>query len=181
MNSQRRMYGLMAEFDTPQALLEAAKAARHEGYRRMEAYTPFPVDEVSRELGHHGRGVPLIVLLGGIVGGGSGLLMQWYAMAIAYPLNIAGRPLSSWPAFMPITFELSVLIAALFGTLGMLAFNRLPQPYHPVFNVERFDLATQNRFFLCIEARDLLFDHKLTRVFLENVNPREIFEVEDRK
>ena len=181
MIGRRRIYGLMAEFDNPQALLEATKAARRKGYRYMEAYTPFSVDEVSRELGHRGGWVPMIVLFGGIVGGSSGLLMQWYAMAIAYPLNIAGRPLWSWPAFIPITFELAILVAALFGTLGMLAINRLPQPYHPVFNVERFDLATQNRFFLCIEAYDPLFDHKLTRTFLESVNPREIFEVENRK
>jgi Protein of unknown function (DUF3341) len=170
---------LMAEFDDPQALLEATKSARREGYRRMEAYTPFSVDEVSKEL-HHGRGwVPLIVLLGGIIGGSGGFLMQWYAMVLAYPINIGGRPLSTWSAFIPITFELSVLVAALFGALGMLAINRLPQPYHPVFNVERFDLATQNRFFLCIEARDPLFDQRLTRTFLASLNPREVFEVKD--
>ena len=179
MNHHRKIYGMMAEFDDPQALLEATKAARHEGYRRMEAYTPFSVDAVSEELGH-GRGwIPLIVLLGGMIGGTGGFLMQWYAMAIAYPLNIAGRPLSTWPAFIPVTFELAVLVAALFGVLGMLAINRLPQPYHPVFNVERFDLATQNRFFLCIEARDGLFDDQQTRNFLASLNPREVFDVHD--
>src|ERR1041385_7788503 len=158
MKRANKIYGLLAEFDDPQRLLEAAKAAKQEGYRRMEAYTPFSIDEVSKELGH-GRGwIPLIVLFGGIGGGGTGFLMQWYAMALAVPLNIGGRPLWSWPSFIPITFELTILGAALFGALGMLALNRLPQPFHPVFNVDRFSLATQNRFFLCIEARDPYFD-----------------------
>ena len=180
MKRRVRLYGLMAEFDDPQRLLEAAKAARREGYRRMEAYTPFSIDEVSEELGH-GRGwIPYIVFAGGVGGAILGLAMQWYAMAIAYPLNIGGRPLWSWPAFIPITFELAVLGAALLGVLGMLAMNRLPQPYHPVFNVERFGLATQNRFFLCIEASDLLFDRELTRKFLIGTEPREVFDVEDR-
>src|SRR5690242_13834302 len=128
MKRGARFYGLMAEFDDPQHLLEAVKAARHEGYRRMEAYTPFSVDEVSEELGHRGRWIPAIVLLGGIGGGAGGFLMQWYAMAISYPINVGGRPLWSWPAFIPITFELTVLGAALLGALGMLALNRLPQP-----------------------------------------------------
>lgn len=174
-----RLYGLMAEFDDPQSLLEAVKTARHEGYRRMEAYTPFAVDEVSNEL-HPGRGwIPAIVLFGGIFGGGGGFLMQWYAMAISYPFNIGGRPLWSWPSFIPITFELTVLGAALFGALGMLALNGLPQPYHPVFNVERFGLATQNRFFLCVEATDPHFDRERTRELLANLKAREVFEVED--
>lgn len=174
-----RLYGLMAEFDDPQALLEAVKTARREGYRRMEAYTPFSIDEVAEELGH-GRGwLPAIVLLGGILGGAGGFFMQWYAMAVSYPFNIGGRPLWSWPAFIPITFELTVLGAALLGAFGMLALNRLPQPYHPVFNVERFSLATQNRFFLCVEARDAHFDLEQTRELLNSTRPREVFEVED--
>ncbi len=179
MRRGAKFYGLMAEFDDPQHLLEAVKAARHEGYRKMEAYTPFSVDEVSEALGH-GRGwIPAIVLLGGIFGGAGGFFMQWYAMAILYPFNIGGRPLWSWPAFIPITFELTVLGAALFGALGMLALNRLPQPYHPVFNVERFSLATQNRFFLCIEAIDPYFNRERTRAFLDRLRPREVFDVED--
>jgi hypothetical protein len=179
MKRGAKLYGLMAEFDDPQHLLAATKAARREGYRSMEAYTPFSIDEVSVELGH-GRGwIPLIVFAGGVGGAISGFFMQWYAMAISYPLNIGGRPLWSWPAFIPITFELTVLGAALLGALGMLALNRLPQPYHPVFNVERFGLATQNRFFLCIEARDPYFEREETREFLLGTNPREIFDVED--
>jgi Alternative complex III, ActD subunit len=179
MKRGTRIYGLLAEFDDPQALLDATKAARHEGYSRMEAYSPFSIDEVAKELGH-GRGwIPYIVLLGGIIGGGGGFFMEWYSMAIDYPFNIGGRPLWSWPAFIPITFELTVLGAALFGALGMLALNRLPQPYHPVFNVERFGLATQNRFFLCIEARDPRFNLEETRTFLATTDPREVFDVED--
>lgn len=179
MKRGAKLYGLLAEFDDPQDLLAATKAARREGYRRMEAYTPFSIDEVSKELGH-GRGwIPLIVFAGGVGGAIGGFFMQWYAMAISYPLNIGGRPLWSWPAFIPITFELTVLGAALLGALGMLALNRLPQPYHPVFNVERFGLATQNRFFLCIEARDPYFEREQTREFLLRTNPREIFDVED--
>ena len=179
MKRGAKLYGLLAEFDDPQDLLAATKAARREGYRRMEAYTPFSIDEISEELGH-GRGwIPLIVFAGGVGGAIGGFFMQWYAMAISYPLNIGGRPLWSWPAFIPITFELTVLGAALLGALGMLALNRLPQPYHPVFNVERFGLATQNRFFLCIEARDPYFEREQTREFLLRTNPREIFDVED--
>lgn len=179
MKAGAHLYGLLAEFDDPQALLHATKLARRAGYRCMEAYTPFSIDEVAKELGH-GRGwIPYIVLLGGIIGGSGGFLMQWYSMAIDYPFNIGGRPLWSWPSFIPITFELTVLGAALFGALGMLALNRLPQPYHPVFNVEQFSLASQNRFFLCVQADDQLFDLTKTRAFLLSTNPREVFDVED--
>jgi hypothetical protein len=179
MKRGETLYGLMAEFEDPQQLLKAVRTARGEGYRNMETYTPFAVDEVSAEL-DHGRGwIPAIVLLGGIVGATGGFFMQWYAMAISYPLNIGGRPLWSWPSFIPITFELTVLGAALFGALGMLAVNGLPQPYHPVFNVERFSLATQSRFFLCVEATDPYFDRERTRALLDRLRPREVFEVED--
>jgi ActD protein len=179
MKRRGRFYGLLAEFDDPQSLLEAVRTARRKGYRKMEAYTPFSVAEVAEELGYRRGWIPAIVLLGGVVGGGGGFFMQWYAMALSYPLNIGGRPLWSWPAFIPITFELTVLGAALFGALGMLALNGLPQPYHPVFNVERFGLATQNRFFLCVEASDPHFDRERTRQFLEELRAREVFEVEN--
>jgi|SRR5690242_16773635 hypothetical protein len=179
MKRGAKIYGVLAEFDDPQSLLEATKAARREGYRCMEAYTPFSVDEVSRELGHRRGALPWIVLLGGFIGGGGGFFMEWYSMAIAYPFNIGGRPLWSWPAFIPITFELTVLGAALFGAFGMLALNRLPQPYHPVFNVPQFSLATQNRFFLCIQADDPHFDRDRTREFLNGMNSRELFDVHD--
>lgn len=181
MKVKRRpeLYGLLAEFDDPQSLLDAARRAREEGYSCMEAYTPFPVEGLSKIIGGRRNWVPLIVLIGGIIGGTGGFFMQYYAAALHYPLNIGGRPLWSWPAFIPITFELTVLFAALSGAFGMLAINRLPQPYHPVFNVEQFGLATQTKFFLCIEADDPKFDREKTRSFLESLNPREVFDVKD--
>ena len=181
MKAKRRaeLYGLLAEFDGPQELLDAARRAREAGYRCMEAYTPFPVEEISEVIGARRLWIPLIVLVGGICGGLGGFFMEYYASALHYPLNIGGRPLWSWPAWIPITFELTVLVAALSGALGMLAINGLPQPYHPVFNVEQFKLATQNRFFLCIEAADPKFDRDRTRDFLAGLQPREVFDVKD--
>jgi hypothetical protein len=181
MKLKRRpeFYGLLAEFDEPQGLLEAVRRAREEGYRCMEAYTPFPIEEISEAIGTRRLWIPLIVLVGGIIGGLGGFFMQYYAAALHYPLNIGGRPLWSWPAFIPITFELTVLVAALSGAFGMLAINRLPQPYHPVFNVERFRQATQSQFFLCIEAADPRFDRDETRRFLKSLYPREVYDVKD--
>lgn len=173
------LYGIMAEFDEPQRLLDAARRAREEGYRCMEAYTPFPVEGLSKVIGVRRLWVPLIVLIGGICGGLGGFFMQYYAAALHYPLNIGGRPLWSWPAFIPITFELTVLCAALSGAFGMLAINGLPQPSHPVFNVEQFGLATQTKFFLCIEAADPKFSIEETREFLESLNAREVLDVRD--
>ena len=171
------LHGLMAEFDQPEALIRAAHLARREGYRKMDAYTPFPIEEVSEALGHHHTILPWIVLAGGFLGCLGGFFMQYYLSAVDYPINVGGRPLNSWPSFIPITFEVTVLVAALSAVLGMLALNRLPQPYHPVFNVERFALASVNRFFLCIEASDPMFDPELTRTFLERLNPFQISEV----
>ncbi len=181
MKATRRteLYGLLAEFDEPQALLEAARSARAAGYRLMEAYTPFPVEEISEVIGARRLWVPLIVLVGGICGGLGGFFMQYYAAGLHYPLNIGGRPLWSWPAFIPITFELTVLVGALSGALGMLALNGLPQPYHPVFNVERFKRATQNGFFLCVQAADPKFDRERTREFLAGLHARAVFDVKD--
>ena len=179
MTTAAPCYGLMAEFSTPDALLWAAQQASAAGYRRIDAYTPFPVAGLSEALGFQPTRMPLIVLLGGVVGGLCGLFMQYYAAAISYPLNIGGRPLHSWPAFIPITFELTILLAALAGVLGMLALNGLPMPYHPVFHQKRFERASQDRFFLCIEATDAHFDHEDTRRFLESVAPvGEVMEVE---
>jgi len=169
----------MAEFDNPNDLVAAASRARAEGYRQMDAYTPFPVEGLAEALGFHRTRVPLIVLIGGLVGCATGYLMQYYLTALDYPLNIGGRPLNSWPAFIPITFELTILVAALSAVLGMLALNGLPMPYHPVFNVPRFALASRNRFFLCIEASDPRFDLEATRHFLESLNPREVATVAD--
>jgi hypothetical protein len=178
MRPQPPIYGLLAEFSDPTELVAAARRAYEEGYRQMDAYSPFPVEELAEALGFHRTRVPLIVLIGGLVGCIGGYFLQYYVAAIHYPLNIGGRPLNSWPAFIPITFELTVLVAALSAVLGLLALNGLPMPYHPVFNVPRFALATRDRFFLCIEATDPLFDREGTRRFMERLVPREVSEVD---
>jgi hypothetical protein len=178
MNIKPPIYGLMAEFDNPEALLAAARRARQEGYRRMDAYTPFPIEELAEAIGFHHTRLPLVVLIGGVVGCVGGYLLQYYASVIGYPLNVGGRPFHSWPSFIPVTFEMTILVAAFSAVLGMLALNGLPRPHHPVFNAPRFALATRDRFFLCIEAADPKFDREGTKLFLESLNPREVFEVE---
>jgi hypothetical protein len=171
------LYGLMAEFENPTELVAAAHAARRAGYKRMDAYSPIPIEELHEAIGFHHTKLPLIVLIGGIVGGLAGYGLQYWASAIEYPLNIGGRPFNSWPAFVPITFELTILGAALSAVFGMLALNGLPMPYHPVFNAPRFALASRNRFFLCIESRDPKFDRDETQRFLERLDPRGVSEV----
>ena len=170
-------YGLIAEFDNPTALVAAARAAREKGYRRLDAYSPFPIEELTDALHLHHNKLPLIVLIGGILGGLTGFLLQYYVTVIYFPINIAGRPLNSWPAYIVITFELTILFAAISAVLGLLALCGLPMPYHPVFNVPRFALASRSRFFLCIESRDPLFDPDRTAEFLESLEPREVSEV----
>lgn len=173
------IHGLMAEFRTPTDLVAAAHRAYEAGYRRMDAYTPFPVGGLAEVLGFHERRLlPGLVLAGGLVGAVGGYALQYYAAVVAYPLNVGGRPLNSWPAFIPVTFETTVLVAAFTAVLGMLALNGLPMPYHPVFNAPRFALASRDRFFLCIEATDAKFDRVETRRFLEGLGPREVVEVE---
>jgi hypothetical protein len=171
------LYGLMAEFETADALLEAARKAREAGYRRLDAYTPFPVEGLADALGFHTTRVPLIVLIGGLIGCFGGFFLQYYPNVIGYPLNIGGKPYDSWPSFIPITFELTILCAALSAVFGMLALNGFPTPYHPVFNVPRFGLASQNRFFLMLEARDPKFDAEKTRQFLTELKAFEVSEV----
>ncbi|HXG93299.1 MAG TPA: DUF3341 domain-containing protein [Blastocatellia bacterium] len=174
-----RLYGLMAEFDNPNDVVAAAHAAYEEGYRRMDAYSPFPIEELSEAIGFHKTRLPVIVLIGGLLGCVGGFALCYWVSAIAYPINIGGRPLNSWPAFIPVTFECTILLAALSAVLGMLALNGLPQPYHPVFNVDRFELASRNHFFLCIESSDPRFDAERTREFLEGMEgAREVSDVE---
>lgn len=176
---RKSVYGLMAEFETPEKLVHACEAAHHEGYRKMDAYSPLPIEELHHAMHIKDTPLPRFVLAGGIMGciGGMGLL-QWISQ-VAYPMNIGGRPLNSWVSFIPITFETTVLLAGLttFGTLATLC--GLPQPYHPVFNVPRFKHASSDRFFLCIESDDPRFDLQKTREFLETVHPFEISEVEN--
>jgi len=177
MMARLSIYGLLAEFDSPTALVAAARQAHAAGYRRLEAYSPFPIEELAEALEFRRTRMPLVVLTGGIIGCLAGFFMQYYAAVIGYPLNVGGRPLNSWPAFIPVTFELTILCAALFAVLGMLGLNGLPMPYHPLFHVPRFALATRDRLFLCIEATDPKFDREGTRQFLAGLEPRAIVEV----
>jgi Alternative complex III, ActD subunit len=177
-HDSRGLYGIMAEFAQPEQLLAATRAAYQAGYRKMEAYTPYSVEGVAEALGFTKTRVPLIVLLGGIAGALTAYGMEWFSAVVDYPLNVGGRPLHSWPAFIPITFELTVLFAAIAGLIGMLWLNGLPKPYHPVFNAPEFRLASQTRFFLCIEADDRDFDLEKVRQFLRQQSPLSVVEVE---
>ena len=172
------LYGVIAEFASPAALIEAAREARAAGYRKMDAFTPYPIEELAHALELPRTKLPLLVFAGGAIGCATGLAMQWFATVVHYPLNVGGRPLASWPSYIPITFELTVLFAAFAAVLGMLGLNGLPMPYHPVFNVPGFALASRDRFFLCIEAVDPLFDPEKTRAFLSSLGAREVSEVE---
>jgi hypothetical protein len=171
-------YGLMAEFETPTDVVAAARRVHEEGYRRIDAFSPYPIEELSEAIGVHKTNMPTIVLIGGIIGLVAGYLMQYYTHVIDYPLNVGGKPFHSWPQFIPITFETTVLGAALAAVFGMLALNGLPEPYHPVFNTPNFALASRDRFFLLVEARDPKFDREQTAAFLRTLGPREVTDVE---
>jgi hypothetical protein len=172
------LYGLLAEFDTSEALLDRARRTYDAGYRQISAYTPFAIEGLAEAIGQRRRTrLPLLALLGGIAGALGGFCLQYYAAVIDYPWNIGGRPFNSWPSFMIITFELTILVAALVGVVGLLVANKLPMLYHPVFNAPRFKRASQDRFFLCVKADDPKFDVAETRQFLAGLEPNKVIEV----
>jgi ActD protein len=172
------IYGLMAEFDDPTALVHAAKHTYAAGYRQIDTFSPYPIEEAWEAIGQHDKRLSLIVLIGGIVGLLSGLGLQEWVHQIAYPINIAGKPLNSWPQFVPVCFELTILFASLAGVIGMIVLNGLPMPYHPVFNVARFERASRDKFFLLVESSDPKFDRTGTLDFLKTLDASEVNEVE---
>ncbi len=171
------VYGVMAEFDTPGELVHAAEAASEAGYRRMDAYTPFPIEELHHALHLPRSKMPLIVLIGGILGGATGFGLQWYITVYNFAINVGGRPLFSWPSYIVITFELTVLFAAVFATFGLLALCGFPLPYHPVFATPNFERASRDGFFLCIEAQDPLYDAEKIKGFLAGLDAKEVTEI----
>jgi hypothetical protein len=175
------LYGLLGEFDSPKQLMDAAKKVREAGYRRLDAFVPFPVEGLSQALGLGRKHdlVPVLTLVGGLGGGLTAFFFQLWANVSSYPMDIAGRPLNSWPAFIPVTFELTILGASLSAVFGMLALNKLPQPHHPLFNVERFKRASNDKFFLCIESHDRKFHLEETARFLQSINAQHVTEVRD--
>src|SRR5712692_1842194 len=177
MEQRSHIYGVVGEFETPGQIIQAAAKVREAGYRDVEAYTPFPVEGLSEALRLKRSLVPLITLTGGLIGGLGGFGFQYWVAAITYPMNIGGRPLNSWPAFIPVTFELTVLFASLSAVLGMLALNKLPQPHHPLFNVDRFTHASSDRFFVCIESKDPKFHLAECARLLQEVHAHHITEV----
>jgi hypothetical protein len=176
--ADKSVYGLMAEFESPDDLLHAAQGAHAAGYRNMDAFSPMPIHDLSESLGYAKHRVPFFVLLGGLLGACTGFGLQYWVSVIEYPLNIGGRPYLSWPMFVPVTFELGILFAAFGAVFSMLILNGLPKPHHPVFNVEEFERASGDGFFLCIEAEDPKFELSETRSFLEGLHATKVVEVE---
>ena len=177
MTTAQPVYGIMAEFDNPTDLVHAAKGAFTAGYRKMDTYTPYPLEEAAEAVGVHHNRVPLVCLIGALLGMIGGYSLEYWISAISYPINVGGKPFHSWPAFIPVTFECAVLGACLATVFGMLALNGLPQPYHPVFNVPSFKAGSRDKFFLCIESQDPRFSLGETRKFLESYHPIDVSEV----
>jgi Protein of unknown function (DUF3341) len=170
-------YGLLGEFDTAEQLLTATRRAYAAGFRAMDAYAPFPIEGLSDALGFRPKAVPLIGLFGGMLGAATGYGMQFFIHSISLPIDVGGRPLNSWPSFIPVTFEMAVLFSALALFFGLFILNGHPEPYHPVFNVDAFARASRDRFFLCIQASDPQFDAQATRQFLLSLDAREVSDV----
>ena len=177
--SGAKLYGLMAEFEDPTALVDATRAAREEGFTKLDAYSPYPIEALTEALDIHDRKLPAVVLGGGILGGLAGYALCYWCTVIEYPMNVGGKPFHSIPAFIIPTFETTILFAAFAAVLGMLGLNGLPMPYHPVFNAPNFALASRDRFFLCIEAKDPKFDHDKVWAFLSKLGPRVVMDVEE--
>lgn len=177
MTRRREAYGMAAGFQSPEALLAAVRRTRAAGYEKLDACTPFPIEDLPEALGQSRSRVPLFALVGGVIGAGSAYFLLWYSAVIDYPWNIGSRPLHSWPSFIPITFELGVLGAAMFIFGSVFMLSRLPRLHHPLFDADGFDHATCDRFFLCIEADDPRYDSAATRQFLETLDPMSIDEV----
>jgi hypothetical protein len=175
---EQGIYGVMAEFDDPNAVVAAARKTYAAGYRRINAYSPYPVEELSEAIGFHKNMVPRTVFICGLLGCIGGFALQIWTNAITYPLNVGGRPLVSWPAMIPVAFECTILLAAFGAFLGNILMNRLPQPYHPVFNVPGFARASVDRFFLCIKSDDPKFNDAEARAFLASLGAKEVSDVE---
>jgi hypothetical protein len=171
------LFGLMAEFAEPEQVVAATAQAYKAGYRRMDAYAPYAVEGLAEAMGFTRNRVPLCVLCGGLTGAATAIVMMWFSGTIHYPINVGGRPLFPWPSFVPITFELTILLGSFSAVLSMLGLNGLPLPYHPVFNVDRFSLASRDRFFLCIQTDDPKYDRDETWRFLESLGAYEVSEV----
>jgi hypothetical protein len=175
---KKPIYGVMGSFTDHEELIHAIEGVKSEGYTKIDAYMPYPIEEVWEAIGHHKSPVPLIVLIGGIIGGLSGFFLQYWVSAIEYPINVGGRPYNSWPAFIPVTFECTILGAVLAAVAGVFIVNGLPEPYHPVFNVKSFALASRDRYFLCIEATDPKFDRQNAQLLLLSLKAMEVTDVE---
>jgi hypothetical protein len=175
---EKNIYGIMAEFDTPTQLVDAARKVRDAGYKKTDAFSPFPLHEIDEALGIKRSILPFLVFGGGIAGLMTGLGLQYWTSVIEYPIMVGGRPFFSLPAFIPPAYELTILFAAFTAVFGTIFLNGLPQPYHPVFNVPRFALASREKFFLLVEANDPNYDYEKTKSFMNELNPQEVFDVE---